>query len=150
MNTNRQFVVGDVIHYWIYVQHSGLGYRLENQQFTVSEFNKAVQTDIVYKEESLPPPPKCDLSETRVNGEFVCRGSIVFEDSFDSVDFSSWEPITKFSSDAENAEFNSYQNRSENFYVLNSNLVIAPTLQTAVPGFDERRMKVGTLDFGRT
>lgn len=147
---NRQLVIGDVIHYWIYVQHNGLGYRLENQEFTVREFNKAFQTNIIYKEETIPPPPKCELSETRVNGEFVCRGSVVFEDNFETVDFSKWEPITKFSSDSEDAEFNSYQNRSENYYVRNSMLVIAPTLQTTVAGFDERRIKVGTLDFGRT
>lgn len=147
-NTDKQLVIGDVLHYWIYVQHRGVGYRLEGQQFTVREFDKNFQTLIVTRDEPLPPPLKCDLSETRVNGEFVCRGSVVFEDNFDSVDYKKWEPVVRFSSDYQDAEFNSYQNRTENYYVQLGMLVIAPTLQSAVPGFNDQQIRTGKLDFG--
>lgn len=148
INTDKQLVIGDVIHYWLYVQHNGIGYRLDSQQFQVRAFDTEVQPVIVVRDQPLPPPLQCDLSETRVNGELVCRGSVVFEDHFNSVDFSKWEPVVSFSSDYEDAEFNSYQNRTDNYYVRNGMLVIAPTLQTSVPGFDEHQIRSGKLDFG--
>lgn len=34
-NPNLQIKVGDVIYYWIFVQHDQLGYRLDNQTWHV-------------------------------------------------------------------------------------------------------------------
>lgn len=127
----------------------GIGYRLDNQQFQVRAFNKEVQPDLVIVDTPLPPPLKCEMSETtRANGQSVCRGSVIFEDDFSSVDFGKWEPVTRFPSDYEDAEFNSYQNRSENYYIRNGALVIKPTLQTTVPGFTDLLIRTGTLDLG--
>lgn len=149
LNDDRQLVIGDVINYWIYVQHRGVGYRLDQQQFTVRDFYVDVQPELVINATPLPPPLKCDLSETtRASGEPVCKGAVLFEDSFDSVDYAKWEPVTRFSSDYEDAEFNSYQNRTENYYVRNGMLVIAPSLQTSVPGFNDNQLRTGKLDFG--
>ena len=151
LNQDKQLIIGDVINYWIYVQHNGLGYRLEQQLFKVKEYYKETQPDLVYQDKPLPPPPKCELSETTrgPSGDSVCKGAVIFEDHFDSIDFNKWEPLTQFSSDFEDAEFNTYQNRSENYYVRNGQLVIVPTLQARVSGFDDVRMRSGSLDFGK-
>lgn len=149
LNEDKQLMIGDVIYYWIYVQHNGVGYRLESQQFEVRDYNKEVRPNLVIIDKPLPPPMQCERSETTVAGrETVCKGSVIFEDTFASVDYAKWEPVTRFSSDYEDAEFNSYQNRSENYYVRNGMLVIAPTLQTTVSGFDDHQIKTGRLDFG--
>lgn len=149
VNDDKQLVIGDVINYWIYVQRNGIGYRLDNQQFTVRDFFKDTQTDLVVIDTPLPKPLVCELSETTLaRGQTVCKGAVIFEDHFDSVDFAKWEPITRFSSDYEDAEFNSYQNRSDNYYVRNGVLSIVPTLQTTVEGFDDHRIRAGSLDFG--
>lgn len=149
LDDDKRLVIGDVLNYWIYVQHRGIGYRLESQKFTVQAFDTEVQPNLVLLEKPLPPPLICELSlTTKANGESVCKGSVIFEDNFDTVDFAKWEPVTRFSSDYEDAEFNSYQNRSGNYYARNGMLVIAPTLQSKVAGFDESQIRIGKLDFG--
>lgn len=149
LNDEKRLIIGDVINYWIYVQHNGLGYRLDNQQFTVRAFNEEVQQAVVILDKPLPPPIICELSETtKANGVTVCKGSVIFEDHFETVDYAKWEPVTIFSSEYEDAEFNTYQNRTDNYYVKNGMLVIAPTLQQDVPGFNASQIRSGKLDFG--
>ncbi|CAG2063625.1 unnamed protein product [Timema podura] len=63
--------VGDIIYFWLYVQVDGLGYRRDDQKFTV----KAA----------------CGSTLTTVNGGPTCQGKLIFEDNFDGLDISKWQ-----------------------------------------------------------
>lgn len=146
---NLALKVGDKIHYWIFVQHENLGYRLENQHYEIKEFNKEEQVVIPVVTQPTPILPKCELSNTKVNGEITkCRGEVIFEDNFNLLDYTKWESVTRFSSDVQDAEFCSYQNRSENVFVQGGNLFIVPSLQSTIPGFTETLIRTGKIDFG--
>ncbi|XP_059622331.1 beta-1,3-glucan-binding protein-like [Phlebotomus argentipes] len=139
---------GDKLHYWLYVQNEKLAYRLEDQVFEVMEFNTPTVIQI-------PEPviiherPQCEFSRTYVNGDHVCKSTLVFEENFDTLNGSIWTREVKFPKDTEDAEFCSYQDRPENSYIRDGKLFIVPSLQEEVPGFNESFIRRGKLDFGK-
>ncbi|XP_055693362.1 beta-1,3-glucan-binding protein-like [Lutzomyia longipalpis] len=139
---------GDKIYYWIYVQHERLAYRLEDQVFEVTEYNKPTVITIPTPEVT-DTAPQCELSRTTINGgQHICKNTLLFEDNFDALKLDVWNREVKFPKDTEDAEFCSYQDRPENSYVRDGVLYIVPTLQTNVPGFNESAIRIGKIDFG--
>ncbi|XP_054261821.1 uncharacterized protein LOC128985882 [Macrosteles quadrilineatus] len=94
----------------------------------------------------LPPsvattkaPDKCELSQTVVNGQKVCRGTQVFYDSFQTSSISEqWQHIVKIA-DAPDYEFVTFTSDATNSYISDGKLVIKPTL---IPDKD---VKEGTI-----
>uniref|UniRef100_A0A1L8E2T0 Putative beta-1 n=1 Tax=Nyssomyia neivai TaxID=330878 RepID=A0A1L8E2T0_9DIPT len=140
---------GDKIHYWIYVQHGRLAFRLDNQIFEVTEFNKPTLIPIP-EPESIPDRTQCEYSRTTIKGgEHVCKNTLVFEEKFDDLKNDVWQKEVKFPKDTEDAEFCSYQEGQENSFVRNGTLFIVPTLQVNAEGFNETVIRRGKIDFGR-
>ncbi|KAE8737378.1 Gram-negative binding protein, partial [Frankliniella occidentalis] len=85
-----------------------------------------------------PPPtqaPACDLSPTEVNGRPVCKGQVVFEDNFDSVDLTRWSHEVKISG-APDYEFCIYTQNPENTFTQKGLLHLSPTLTNDKYGAD--------------
>ncbi|KAK0163267.1 hypothetical protein PV327_006967 [Microctonus hyperodae] len=139
-NRDVQLKFGDVIHYWVHVVYNGLGYNLLNQQHVVTAFyhingtmasienpsnngnagNKPVDKDCVVSE-SLT----IDVS-TGIYKQY-CRGDLLFEDEFISMNESIWKHVVQFSP-APDYPFVIYRQRELNVKVSNGNLRIIPTL----------------------
>lgn len=90
----------------------------------------------------------CIPSKTKVRGRSVCSGELIFEDNFDSLNWTKWKKEIRLPIDLGDAEFVLYHNRPENCYIQGGNLFIVPTLLEDVPGFDETRIRSGTIDLG--
>lgn len=112
----------------------------------------------------------CELSQTVVMGKSVCKGTLIFEDNFNSNDiYTKWKREIKIPLDTEvsfisyfinritfnlfcccfifkDAEFVSYQNSPNNLFIQNGFLWILPKLQTDYDGFNEERMRLGELN----
>lgn len=98
---NRQIKLeeGDVLHYWIYVQHGVLGYRLENQKFIATGVPNIITanpseeiTTIVadpLKDDLIPN--NCRISITKLRGKDTCSGDLIFEDHFENEMDSKWK-----------------------------------------------------------
>lgn len=105
-NPSIALKVGDVIHYWIYVQHNYLGYRRESQQWQVKGNLRVLQfifhrkcnycDDMFYfcflalKKDS---GDSCVTSQTTASDQLVvCKDTIVFEDNFNQnvIDENKW------------------------------------------------------------
>uniref|UniRef100_A0A1B6C2X4 GH16 domain-containing protein n=1 Tax=Clastoptera arizonana TaxID=38151 RepID=A0A1B6C2X4_9HEMI len=71
----------------------------------------------------------CEKSPTIANGANVCKGAVIFKDTFvNPTQFSSkWHREVKFPDDDE-YEFVTYNSDEEQLYVNNSKLIIKPTL----------------------
>ncbi|XP_065350462.1 beta-1,3-glucan-binding protein-like [Cloeon dipterum] len=96
-----------------------------------------------------PPPPKppaaattkrppaaaqqCRPSSTVVNGKPACKGQLLFQDHFDSLDTRKWKHSV-YIADAPDFEFCMYTNRKENAYVREGVLHIRPTLTESTFG----------------
>ncbi|GAB0099495.1 Gram-negative bacteria-binding protein 2 [Sergentomyia squamirostris] len=140
---------GDKIFYWIYVQNEKLAFRLEEQQFEVTEYNKPTITNIPEPEVVEPTKPKCEFSRTTINGgTHVCKNTLLFEETFDKLNTSVWSREVKFPKDTEDAEFCSYQDRPENSYVKDGVMYVVPSLQVDVPGYNETEIRKGVINFG--
>lgn len=94
-NTMTSFQPGDMIYYWLYVQHNDLGYRTYHQVFNVAgdDRSSSSTTTTVRSVETTPTTttstttptankPICVPSITTILGRAQCRGQLVFDDSF--------------------------------------------------------------------
>ncbi|XP_049810775.1 beta-1,3-glucan-binding protein-like isoform X2 [Schistocerca nitens] len=152
---------GDVINYWVYVQADGRGYRLDDQTFTVSELidpdsgvpdtgpvtqgttKPVTNSPPVTKPTVTPKPPeKCDNTITTVNGKPACKGHIIFEDTFSTLNPSKWQHEIQLAG-APDYQFVVYTDSEENTVVKDSKLFIKPTLLS--PG-DSNYIYTGKLD----
>lgn len=87
------------MHYWIYVQHGVLGYRLENQKFiatgvpngiaaepieeTTTSVAELLQDDLILT--------NCRISITTLRGKDTCSGALIFEEHFENDMDSKWK-----------------------------------------------------------
>ncbi|CAH1105316.1 unnamed protein product [Psylliodes chrysocephalus] len=119
-NPNLQIKVGDVIYYWIFVQHDQLGYRLDNQTWHVKELKvRQIVTS-------------CGPTVTNVNGPAVkCKGDIIFEDDFNgsSLDSRKWM-LEQYIPTFPDFEFNIYNKESAITSLQNDRLTIRPKMRT--------------------
>lgn len=76
----------------------------------------------------------------------LCKNELIFEDTFSSLNRSKWENEIRISGDMEDAEFVSFQNRNENYFVQDGKLNIIPTLLTDLPEYDEDLVRTGELN----
>ncbi|KAG5863566.1 hypothetical protein JTB14_011937 [Gonioctena quinquepunctata] len=79
-NPNLKLKVGDVIHYWVFVQYKKLGYRKDAQKWTVKELKAEPRAD-------------CTQSVTVTSDrKKVCKNTRIFEDNFkgDSLNNDKW------------------------------------------------------------
>lgn len=94
---------GDVLHYWIYVQHGVLGYRLENQKYIATGVPNGIAADPIEETtisvaytSAIPlkdelTPNNCKISITKLRGKDTCSGSQIFEEHFDNDIDSKWK-----------------------------------------------------------
>ncbi|KAL0822263.1 hypothetical protein ABMA28_004385 [Loxostege sticticalis] len=118
---NVRLNLGDKVYFWTYVIKDGLGYRQDNGEWTVTEYvnEKGERVDPATIPEpqqpqqttkpppqtpswtpAPPPPPKCDSSETVVQGRnAICKGALIFSEEFDKSalkELNNWDVEVKF------------------------------------------------------
>ncbi|GLV44858.1 Gram-negative bacteria binding protein 3 [Carabus blaptoides fortunei] len=119
-----QLKAGDIVYYWIFVQHQRLGFDKQEQQFSVTKLVPPGTT-------TTDPTPPCKTTVTKINGDKpTCANKLLFEDNFDrnAIDESKWlkEQYIVYSPDYEMV---TYQKRPENCYLESKNLVLKATLR---------------------
>nr|CAD7404759.1 unnamed protein product [Timema cristinae] len=123
--------VGDIIYFWLYVQVDGLGYRRDDQKFTVKELvGEGPQPDPTPVNPVTPEPTlpaTCGSTLTTVNGGPTCQGKLIFEDNFDGLDISKWQYDVRIAGSPNN-EFVAYTKSPENCYTQNGILRVKPSL----------------------
>lgn len=85
-----------------------------------------------------PPPGQCRNGKSRTvyNHNIIpCKGQLIFEDNFDTLDYTKWQNVVELSSDEFDADFVSFQNNSENLYIEDGILNIVPTLLSDLTRF---------------
>ncbi|KAJ6616523.1 Beta-1,3-glucan-binding protein, partial [Pseudolycoriella hygida] len=177
-NRNKQVMEGDVLYFWIHVQHDGVGYLLENQEYyftfrrtttsryntrsttgttrattrsttTASPFTRATTTTWSRTSKPNEDSIDCEPSITTVKGKTVCRNELIFEENFTGTTLSKlWKHAVKIPLDSEDAEFVSYQNLPNICSVRDGYFNIFPKLLCDMPGFSADSIRTGTLDFG--
>nr|AFD54027.1 GNBP3 [Locusta migratoria] len=153
---------GDVINFWLYVQADGRGYRLDDQTFTVKELvdpetgapdtGPVTQAPVTPEPVTKPsvtrppvtpkPPDRCDSTVTTVNGKPACKGQVIFEDTFSTLNPSKWQHEIQLAG-APDYQFVVYTNSEENTVVKDSKLIIKPTLLSPS---DSNYIYTGKLD----
>nr|AFD54025.1 GNBP1 [Locusta migratoria] len=108
---------GDVINYWLYVQVDGLGYRLDDQSFVVKDLvdPRSGNSQI------------CVPSDTMVNGMPTCKGQLIFEENFSTLNQSIWQHSVQLAGSPD-YQFVVYTESPENSVVRDDKLIITPTL----------------------
>lgn len=105
-NTQNQLNTDDVLHYWVYVQHGVLAYRLEDQKHKIGDIDARTPVDdvLVTLQPSAPPitpvtdspttAPVFDCKRTisTVRGRMSCAGELVFDERFDDNIHRKWQP----------------------------------------------------------
>lgn len=100
---------------------------------------------------TAPAIAACEASVTTVNGKSVgCKGSIIFNEDFNSDNLKYWSYDTRFPLDdiAADAEFNVYEKRPETSYIQNDSLVIKAELLSKINTFDDTRIRIGNYNLG--
>lgn len=150
--------VGDTIYYWTYVDYFDgerkLGYVNDDREFVVQELiqltgngqghgqghgqgnnKKTTETPIIVPTTDTPPirtdapPVQCNAySQTTVKGKHVCKGQLIFEDNFLTLDRKKWKTENKIS--GPDYQFVIYMDFPDNVGVKNNNLYLKPTLAT--------------------
>ncbi|GLV44857.1 Gram-negative bacteria binding protein 3 [Carabus blaptoides fortunei] len=140
--------VGDTIYYWTYADyHDGerkLGYVNDDREFVVTELiqlngkgpgKKTTPTPPIYVTNTpsvvttVTPPIQCSVfSQTTVNGNYACKGQLIFEDNFQTLNQKKWKTENKIS--GPDYQFVIYMNFPENVGVRNNLLYLKPTLST--------------------
>jgi hypothetical protein len=90
---------------------------------------------------------KCEQSITTVQGQTVCKDTLIFSEEFDD-NLKKWNYETRFPLDTRDGEFVIYEKRSETSFIKNNNLIIKPEILTNVLDFDDRRIRGGTYNLG--
>lgn len=99
VNRQIKFEQGDILHYWIYVQHGVLGYHLENQKFIATGVPNGIIED-PSADTTTANPLKDDLvvtnhcgsiSITKLRGKDTCSGTLIFEDHFENDIDTKWK-----------------------------------------------------------
>lgn len=128
-----QLKPGDIIYYWIFVQHQRLGFDKQEQQFSVFKLVPPGTT-------STDPSPPCRPTVTKINGDKpACASALIFEDNFNaaSIDESKWlkEQFIPLSPDYESV---TYEKRPYNCRLENENLVLRTNLRDdpEIPSLD--------------
>ncbi|XP_055383697.1 beta-1,3-glucan-binding protein-like [Condylostylus longicornis] len=70
------------------------------------------------------------------------------EDNFNVFNWSKWDLDIRIPSDTHDNDFASFQNFPQNIYIRDGILFILPKLLTEMQGFNENRIRRGTLDLG--
>ena len=111
---------GDILHFWIHVQHGQLGYRYDFGSLTYPDdfTNQTIASSILEASviaQSLEAPPAtttepisnggCQPSITTVNNQTVpCKYQLLFEDHFDSFSANKWHHVNKVSGDVSSSQ----------------------------------------------
>lgn len=133
------------VSYWIVV-HYGANATQKVGGATVSGAYMDISDTKPASPASLTLPSGCARSATTVGGNPVCKGELVFEDNFDTLDWTKWNREIRMPLDVDDSEFVSFQRRPENFYVRSGQLHIVPSLLSEMPGYDPRSIFRGTID----
>ncbi|KAL5291468.1 GNBPA1 family protein [Megaselia abdita] len=81
------------------------------------------------KSQSINPNCPNGQSTTIYNRNIrPCKEELIFEENFDSLDFTKWQGVIELASDEYDAEFVSFQNNSNNVFIYEGILNIVPTL----------------------
>lgn len=146
VDTQTKLKVGDVLYYWLTVHYfdgeKELGFYRDDQEFVVQEVqplpgngngNGGGPPGQNKKTTPRPPqiqstPPSCQLSKTVINdGKPVCKGKLIFQDEFQTIDSTKWKKDVLISGNPD-YQFVIYMNFPENIGVTHNNLYIKPTL----------------------
>lgn len=100
MDRKYNFQVGDILYYWIYVQHGNLAYRLDGQTF-VYHGDGAVAPNAETTTELPRLPPVCVSSETILNGKNVCKNTLIFDENFNDPLLPNWKHEIRIPLDSE-------------------------------------------------
>ncbi|CAG9855839.1 unnamed protein product [Phyllotreta striolata] len=117
-NPDLRLKVGDTVYYWIYIQHDGLGFRLDNQTWRVTALRS--KNELV-----------CKASATVVsNRKSVCSGQVIFEDDFsgNSLNTNKWL-LEQYIPTQPDYEFNIYVNDSSVTSIHDNRLTIRPKIR---------------------
>ncbi|XP_047993512.1 beta-1,3-glucan-binding protein-like [Leguminivora glycinivorella] len=117
---NVKLKIGNVIYYWISVEKNGLLYKSEE------EIPYVEYAEFLEPYPAPPPPPTgfpCPVSSTLISAPgFVCRGQLLFEDSFNALVTRRWKPENVFPGGPD-FPFNMYSDEAVTYQ--NGNLVIS-------------------------
>ncbi|XP_055856168.1 uncharacterized protein LOC129919334 [Episyrphus balteatus] len=163
--TNAFIDPGHKINFWIHVQYGSYAFRKLGSEIAsgdavnISEptfestsrptsrpTNRPTSSTIPLEED--PIIGSCEESKTTMDRKSVCKGELIFEDNFNSLNWTKWKREVKIPLYSDDAEFVSFQTRDENCYVSNGQLHIVPNLLSEVPGFSESSIRTGKLDLG--
>lgn len=92
VNRQTKLEEGDVLHYWIYVQHGVLGYRLENQKYIATGVPNGIVENPSDESTTVAADPakndfipnNCRISITKLRGNDTCSGALIFEEHFEN------------------------------------------------------------------
>ncbi|XP_026470533.1 beta-1,3-glucan-binding protein-like [Ctenocephalides felis] len=130
-NKNARLRPGDVLHYWMFVQHERLGYRRDDEKVTIIDLSSRSQNYDTNPTNTNNNNQNCEPSLTTVKGiANVCKGQLIFEDNFvtKKLDDQKWHQDCHIPSYEEDNEYVSYQARPENLIINNGRLSIWPTI----------------------
>ncbi|XP_055903000.1 gram-negative bacteria-binding protein 1-like [Eupeodes corollae] len=159
---------GDKINFWVHVQYGSYAFRKLGSEIASGD---AVNISEPSSDSEDPPPIltptsssetytrptsptttddefTCEPSRTTVDRKIVCKGQLIFEDNFNTLNWTKWKREVRIPLYANDAEFVSFQKRDENCYVSDGQLHIVPNLLSEVPGFTESSIRTGELDLG--
>ncbi|XP_034239467.1 beta-1,3-glucan-binding protein 1-like isoform X3 [Thrips palmi] len=141
-NENRRLKAGDVINYWVWIQVDRKGYQRLGLSHRITEL-----VPLGVDSQSNEPPPAarpgrptgpthtCELSATHVNGRPACKGEVVFEENWNSLDRRKWSHEVKISGSPD-FEFCIYAQHPENTFVKNGWLHLKASLTNDKYGDD--------------
>ncbi|KAJ8954335.1 hypothetical protein NQ314_007118, partial [Rhamnusium bicolor] len=113
-NPNLKLTVGDIVHYWVFVQHKQLGYRKDDLKWTVEELRLE------------PGTSGCDSSKTKISDRTkVCSHTVVFEDNFESLEESKWT-LEQYIPSEPDFEFVVYKKDADVTFTKSNKLCIKP------------------------
>ncbi|KAK5642300.1 hypothetical protein RI129_008467 [Pyrocoelia pectoralis] len=136
---NARLKPGDTLYYWIHVNYDGVGYEKDGQPFKVTEL---IGGDASV---SLATPPTttsstterslCVHGHTKVNGKNACKGMLIFQESFSTLDKNRWKPEVKFPQFPD-FEYVIYEDDPRLLYIEDNNLHIRPKVTDEMYGKD--------------
>ncbi|KAJ1531518.1 hypothetical protein ONE63_000193 [Megalurothrips usitatus] len=142
-NPQKRLRVGDTVNYWLYVQRDGLGYQrlgLTHRGTWGQGQGQGSGLSLNGDRFTAPTPSggpsaNCELSATYVNGRPACKGQVVFEEDFKTLNLNRWSHEVKISGGPD-YEFCIYAPHPENTFTNKGLLHLHPTMTNDKYGAD--------------
>ncbi|XP_055903003.1 beta-1,3-glucan-binding protein-like [Eupeodes corollae] len=150
-NINTIVKPGDEINYWVHVRF-GNGKNLRevgivpvtSKSVEILNFCPEKSQECAASSDKL----ECKLSATTVGGKQVCKDELIFEDNFETLDWTKWSREIRIPQSSDDGQFVMFLDKPKNCHVKNGQLHIIPSLSSEVLGKDVKRIRNGEYNLG--